>query len=63
MVKEIKWPDLENERLLNGRIPCATSTGRRNTLVKSFGILEPRQQFTEEVDRILSDPAIKSALN
>jgi hypothetical protein len=28
-----------------------------------FGILEPRQQFTEEVDRILSDPAIKSALN
>ena len=30
---------------------------------RAFGISEPRQQFTEEVDRILADPAIKSALD
>lgn len=29
---------------------------------RAFGILEPRQQFTEEVDRILADPSVKSAL-
>jgi hypothetical protein len=29
---------------------------------RAFGILEPRQQFTEEVDRILADPTVKSAL-
>ncbi len=30
---------------------------------RSLGINEPRQQFTEEVDRILADPSIKSALD
>ena len=30
---------------------------------RAFGIPEPRQQFAEEVDRILSDPTIKSALD
>jgi len=30
---------------------------------RAFGIPEPRQQFVEEVDRILSDPAVKSALD
>lgn len=30
---------------------------------RAFEILEPRQQFAEEVDRILSDPTIKSALD
>ena len=30
---------------------------------RAFGIPEPRQQFAEEVDRILADPAIKSALD
>jgi len=29
---------------------------------RALGIAEPRQQFTEEVDRILADPSIKSAL-
>jgi hypothetical protein len=29
---------------------------------RAFGVLEPRQQFTEEVERILADPAVKSAL-
>ena len=29
---------------------------------RAFGILEPRQQFTEEVDKILADPAVKSVL-
>jgi hypothetical protein len=30
---------------------------------RAFGIQEPRLQFTEEVDRILSDPTIKSTLD
>jgi hypothetical protein len=30
---------------------------------RALGIAEPRQQFTEEVDRILADPLIKSALD
>ena len=30
---------------------------------RALGIAEPRQQFTEEVDRILADPSIKSALD
>ena len=30
---------------------------------RALGINEPRQQFTEEVDRILADPSIKSALD
>ena len=30
---------------------------------RGFGIPEPRQQFIEEVDRILADPSIKSALD
>jgi hypothetical protein len=30
---------------------------------RELGIPEPRQQFTEEVDRILVDPSIKSALD
>jgi hypothetical protein len=29
---------------------------------RAFGIPEPRQQFSEEVDRILADPDVKSAL-
>jgi hypothetical protein len=29
---------------------------------RAFGIPEPRRRFSEEVDRILADPAIKSAL-
>jgi hypothetical protein len=29
---------------------------------RRFGIPEPRRQFTEEVDRILADPSIQSAL-
>lgn len=29
---------------------------------RALGVNEPRQQFTEEVDRILADPSIKSAL-
>lgn len=29
---------------------------------RAFGVAEPRQQFTEEVDRILADPTVKSAL-
>lgn len=29
---------------------------------RAFGIQEPRQQFTEEVDRILADPEVRSAL-
>ena len=29
---------------------------------RAFGIPEPRQSFTEEVERILADPAVKSAL-
>ncbi len=29
---------------------------------RAFGVPEPRQQFTEEVDRILADPTVKSAL-
>jgi hypothetical protein len=29
---------------------------------RAFGIPEPRQQFSEEVDRILADPSVKSAL-
>lgn len=29
---------------------------------RAFGIPEPRQQFSEEVERILADPAVKSAL-
>jgi hypothetical protein len=30
---------------------------------RALGVNEPRQQFTEEVDRILADPSIKSALD
>jgi len=30
---------------------------------RALGIAEPRQQFTEEVDRILADHSIKSALD
>ena len=30
---------------------------------RAFGIPEPRQQFAVEVDRILADPTIKSALD
>ena len=30
---------------------------------RALGIAEPRQQFTEEVDRILADPLINSALD
>lgn len=30
---------------------------------RAFGILEPRQQFSEEVDRILADPEVKSNLD
>lgn len=30
---------------------------------RALGVIEPRQQFTEEVDRILADPSIKSALD
>jgi hypothetical protein len=30
---------------------------------RALGIAEPRQQFTEEVDKILADPSIKSALD
>ncbi len=29
---------------------------------RAFGVPEPRQQFTEEVDRILADPTVKSTL-
>ena len=29
---------------------------------RAFGVPEPRQQFTEEVERILADPTVKSAL-
>jgi hypothetical protein len=29
---------------------------------RAFGIPEPRKQFTEEVERILADPTVKSAL-
>ena len=29
---------------------------------RAFGIPEPRQQFSEEVERILADPAVKSVL-
>lgn len=28
---------------------------------RDFGVPEPRRQFTEEVDRILADPAVKSS--
>jgi len=30
---------------------------------RALGIAEPRQKFTEEVDRILADPSIKSAMD
>ena len=30
---------------------------------REIEIAEPRQQFTDEVDRILADPTIRSALN
>ena len=29
---------------------------------RSFGVLEPRRQFTEEVEKILADPTVESAL-
>jgi hypothetical protein len=29
---------------------------------RAFGVPEPRQQFSEEVERILADPAVKSSL-
>ena len=68
----IRRTDLDNEHFQyqNGFLDpdfYRTTTERE---IKAFaphwrglGIPEPRQQFTEEVDRILADPSIKSALD
>ena len=68
----IKRTDLDNEhyQFQNGFLDpdfYRTTTERE---IKAFApfwralaIAEPRQQFTEEVDRILADPSIKSALD
>lgn len=68
----IKRTDLDNEhyQFQNGFLDpdfYRTTTERE---IKAFApfwraleINEPRQQFTEEVDRILADPSIKSALD
>jgi hypothetical protein len=68
----IKRTDLDNEhyQFQNGFLDpdfYRTTTEREIKAFAPFwrelGINEPRQQFTEEVDRILADPSIKSALN
>ena len=68
----IKRTDLDNEhyQFQNGFLDpnfYRTTTEREIKAFASFwralGVNEPRQQFTEEVDRILADPSIKSALD
>jgi len=68
----IKRTDLDNEhyQFQNGFLDpdfYRTTTEREIKAFAPFwralGIAEPRQQFTEEVDRILADPSIKSALD
>jgi len=68
----IKRTDLDNEhyQFQNGFLDpdfYRTTTEREIKAFapfwRSLGIAEPRQQFTEEVDRILADPSIKSALD
>ena len=68
----IKRTDLDNEhyQFQNGFLDpdfYRTTTEREIKAFAPFwralGINEPRQQFTEEVDRILADPSIKSALD
>jgi hypothetical protein len=67
----VRRTDLDNEhyQYQNGFLDpdfYETTTKReikRNTPYWSaFGIPEPRRQFSEEVERILADPAVKSAL-
>ncbi len=68
----IRRTDLDNEhyQFQNGFLDpdfYRTTTEREIRAFAPFwralGISEPRQQFTEEVDRILVDPSIKSALD
>ncbi len=68
----IRRTDLDNEhyQFQNGFLDpdfYRTTTEREIKAFAPFwralGISEPRQQFTEEVDRILVDPSIKSALD
>ena len=68
----IRRTDLDNEhyQFQNGFLDpdfYRTTTEREIKAYAPFwralGINEPRQQFTEEVDRILADPSIKSALD
>ena len=68
----IKRTDLDNEhyQFQNGFLDpdfYRTTTEREIKAFAPFwralGIAEPRQQFTEEVDKILADPSIKSALD
>ncbi len=68
----IRRTDLDNEHyhFQNGFLDpdfYRTTTEREIKAFAPFwrvlGIAEPRQQFTEEVDRILADPLIKSALD
>ena len=68
----IKRTDLDNEhyQFQNGFLDpdfYQTTTEREIKAFAPFwralGINEPRRQFTEEVDRILADPSIKSALD
>jgi hypothetical protein len=61
MVKEIKWPDLENERLLNGRIPCGSGKSYLrvgkvgNSGLQSEGELDSLSNSTPDhaIDRFL----------
>ena len=68
----VKRTDLDNEhyQFQNGFLDpdfYRTTTEREikafAPFLRALGINEPRQQFTEEVDRILADPSIKSALD
>ena len=68
----IRRTDLDNEhyQFQNGFLDpdfYRTTTEREIKAYAPFwralGVIEPRQQFTEEVDRILADPSIKSALD
>ena len=68
----IKRTDVDNEhyQFQNGFLDpdfYRTTTEREIKAFAPFwralGVNEPRQQFTEEVDRILADPSIKSVLD
>jgi hypothetical protein len=68
----IRRTDLDNEhyQFQNGFLDpdfYRTTTEREIKAFAPFwralGVFEPRQQFTEEVDRILADPSIKSVLD